>query len=99
MTFKIFRKNKIKKTFVETDEIFLDSKNLQNFDRQQFEGQIEKPIPRKTIQFLGVFLLLITIIFAVRLVYLQIENGDSYRKRSENNLLKKINIFTERGII
>ena len=99
MTFKIFRKNKIKKTFVETDEIFLDSKNLQNFDRQQFEGRIEKPIPRKTIQFLGVFLLLITIIFAVRLVYLQIENGDSYRKRSENNLLKKINIFTERGII
>ncbi|MGH7249801.1 MAG: hypothetical protein ACREGC_02400, partial [Minisyncoccia bacterium] len=52
---KILRKRKIKNAnfFVEPDEIFLDSKNLQNFDRQQFEGRIEKPIPKKTIFFLG----------------------------------------------
>ena len=36
---RIFKKNKLreKNFFVEPDEIFLDSKNLQNFDRQQFE--------------------------------------------------------------
>ena len=46
-----------KHSFVEPDEIFLDSKNLQNFDRQQFEGRIEKPIPKKTIFLLGVQIL------------------------------------------
>ena len=57
---RIFKKNKIKNknSFVEPDEIFLDSKNLQNFDRQQFEGRIEKPIPKKTIVFLGILFLI-----------------------------------------
>ncbi|OGI94999.1 hypothetical protein A2917_01290 [Candidatus Nomurabacteria bacterium RIFCSPLOWO2_01_FULL_42_17] len=106
MVFRKFRKtprhggvNKSKNTFVETDEIFLDSKNLQNFDRQQFEGRIEKPIPKKTINFIGIFFLFMTIIFASRLTNLQIQNGDVYKKRSENNILEKVNIFTERGII
>lgn len=99
MTFRKFRKNKIKDTFVDPDEIFLDSKNLQNFDRQQFEGRIEKPIPKKTINFLGLSFLVIILIFGTRLVNLQIQNGETYKKRSENNILKKVNIFTERGII
>jgi penicillin-binding protein 2 len=98
MVFRKFRKNKIN-TFVETDEIFLDSKNLQNFDRQQFEGRIEKPISKKTIIFLGLFFFLIMTIFVGRLVYLQVQNGQEYRKRSENNILEKVTIFTERGII
>ncbi|MEO7597269.1 MAG: penicillin-binding transpeptidase domain-containing protein [Candidatus Paceibacterota bacterium] len=93
------RNSKYKNFFVYPDEIFLDSQNLQNFDRQQFEGRIEKPIPKRTILFLGVFFLLITLVFGARLIYLQIKNGDSFRKRSENNILAKVNIFTERGII
>lgn len=84
---------------MEPDEIFLDSKNLENFNRQQFEGRIEKAISKKTINYLGIFFLLVIFIFVIRLMYLQIQNGDTYRKRSENNILKKINIFTERGII
>ena len=99
MIFWKFRKNKLKNTFVEPDEIFLDSKNLQNFDRQQFEGRIEKPISKKNVTFLGISFLFILLIFGSRLVYLQIKNGDNYRKRSENNILEKVNIFTERGII
>jgi|SRR3989344_6077694 len=99
MTFRKFRKNKIKNNFVDPDEIFLDSKNFQNFDRQQFEGRIEKPIPRKTILFLGVFFVFIILTFSVRLVNLQLQNGEEYKKRSENNILKRVNIFTERGII
>ena len=50
------RSNKRKILTVEPDEIFLDSKNLQNFDLQQFEGRIEKTIPKKTILFLGIIL-------------------------------------------
>ena len=47
-------RDKNRKFLVDPDEIFLDSKNLENFDRQQFEGRIEKPIPKKTILFLGI---------------------------------------------
>src|SRR3989344_1102352 len=99
MIFRKFRKNKAKNTFVEPDEIFLDSKNLQNFDRQQFEGRIEKPISKKNVSFLGITFLFIIILFTARLSYLQAMNGEAYKKRSENNNLQKVNIFTDRGII
>ena len=98
---RIFKKQKIKNanTFVEPDEIFLDSKNLQNFNRQQFEGRIEKPIPKRTITFLGIFFFLCAIIFSTRLGYLQIKKGEAYFQRSENNTLEKQIIFADRGII
>ena len=99
MHFQRFSKKTKKNSFVEPDEIFLDSKNLQNFDRQQFEGRIEKPIPRITINFVGIFFILIVVIFGIRLINLQIHNGDTYRKRSEDNILEKATIFTQRGII
>lgn len=100
MITRILKKNSLEKSFfVYPDEIFLDSQNLQNFDRQQFEGRIEKPINKKNILFLGIFFLFIIITFCSRLLYLQITHGDEYRKRSDNNILEKINIFTERGII
>ena len=95
------RKSKLnnKNSFVEPDEIFLDSENLQNFDRQQFEGRIEKPIPKKTILLLGILFLFFTGIFGTRLAYLQIQKGEAYFKRSQNNALEKVIIFTDRGII
>ncbi len=99
MNFQKFSKKTKKNTFVEPDEIFLDSKNLQNFDRQQFEGRIEKPISKRTVNFLGVFFIIIIFIFGGRLIYLQIQNGDAYRKRSENNILEKAIIFAKRGMI
>lgn len=99
MTFKKFTKNARKNTSVDPDEIFLDSKNIQNFNLQQFEGRIEKPISKKTIIFLGIGFLFIIFTFNIRLINLQIQNGDTYRQRSENNILAKINIFNERGII
>jgi penicillin-binding protein 2 len=98
---KIFKKNKIKNknSFVEPDEIFLDSKNLQNFDRQQFEGRIERPIPKKTVWVLGFVFLFFAVIFGARLFYLQIDKGAAYLKRSQNNVLEKSIIFADRGII
>ncbi len=98
MIVRFLKKNK-RKHSVDLDEIFLDSKNLENFDRQQFEGRIEKPITKRTIKFVGAFFFLITIIFLARLINLQIQNGETHKKRSENNILEKITIFTERGII
>ena len=49
MRFRFNKKSRISE--IEPDQIFLDSKNLPNFNRQQFEGRIEKPIPKKTINF------------------------------------------------
>jgi len=97
----ILSKQKIKNTnpFVEPDEIFLDSKNLQNFNRQQFEGRIEKPISKKTIFFVGIFFLLFLGVFFTRLGYLQIQKGEAYLDRSKNNVLEKQIIFSDRGII
>ncbi len=92
-------KKRYNNSLVEPDEIFLDSTNLQNFDRQQFEGRIEKPIPKKTIIFLGILFAFITGIFSARLIYLQIQKGEAYYARSQNNTLEKAIIFTDRGII
>ncbi len=101
MIARIFKKNKLKNknSFVEPDEIFLDSKNLPNFDRQQFEGRIESPITKKSIFFLGIAFLFFSIVFGGRLFYLQIKNGEAYFKRSQNNILQKQIIFSDRGII
>lgn len=100
MIMKFIKKNKKYRNFeVDPDEIFLDSKNLENFDRQQFEGRIEKPIPKKTVTLVGLFFFIISIIFGIRLFDLQINNGSAYRKRGEDNILERINIFADRGII
>src|SRR3989344_2893723 len=99
MILRIFKKRKRKNTEVAPDEIFLDSENQQNFDRQQFEGRIEKPISKKNILFLGVLFFIFAGLFGGRLAYLQIHKGEAYLERSENNILEKVIIFTERGII
>ena len=97
---KIFPKNrKNKYLFVDPDEIFLDSKNVENFDRQQFEGRLEKPIQRRVILSLGILFLFFIGIFGIRLWYLEVQNGETYFKRSENNILQKVIIFNDRGII
>src|ERR1035437_618717 len=98
---KIFKKRKVDNAnfFVEPDEIFLDSANLANFDRQQFEGRIEKPISKQTVLFLGFSFILFIVVFGARLGYLQIKNGGVYLQKSENNTLAKVTIFADRGII
>ncbi|MEK7588646.1 MAG: penicillin-binding transpeptidase domain-containing protein [Patescibacteria group bacterium] len=98
---RIFKKNTIRNAsmFVEPDEIFLDSKNVQNFDRQQFEGRIEKPITKKTILVVGISFFLMVSLFGARLGYLQIKKGEAFFKRSEDNTLAKAIIFADRGII
>lgn len=84
---------------IDPDEIFLDSKNLPEYNKDQFEGRIEKPISRLAV--LGLFLsfLLIQLIFLGKTAILQIVQGDSYLAKSENNRLNHTPIFAMRGII
>jgi penicillin-binding protein 2 len=92
-------KTKKKYHAVDPDEIFLDSKNLPNFNTQQFEGRIEKPIPKRTFFLLSIFFSFIGIVFLYQLGVLQIAKGEAYLKRSEDNTLTTVPVFAARGII
>ncbi len=96
----MFNKRKKRKYYaVDSDEIFLDSKNLPDFNKQQFEGRIEKAIPKRTFVFLSGFLSFIGLVFLYQLGVLQISKGEAYLKRSEDNTLSTVPVFAARGII
>ena len=82
-----------------SNDIFLDSQNISSLDKQQFEGKIEKPIPKKSIYFLFVSFVFVSLIFAVKLQALQIQEGDSYLEKSRNNSLSQTILFADRGVI
>jgi penicillin-binding protein 2 len=84
---------------IDPDEIFLDSKNLPNFNTQQFEGRIEKPIPKRSINIIGLSFMVVALVFMWKLGVLQIVKGEAYSKKSENNTLAKQPIFAERGLL
>ncbi|MEK7463572.1 MAG: penicillin-binding transpeptidase domain-containing protein [Patescibacteria group bacterium] len=81
------------------DEIFIDSHNLPQFDTQQFEGRLERPISRTTLSVIVAFFVLVLITFGSKVWALQIKDGDIYRDRSENNRLRHTPIFAARGVI
>ncbi len=83
---------------IDPDEIFLDSSNLPQFDRHQFEGRIERPISQRTVFLFGGVFLIILAVFLFKSFSLQIDGGEVYAKRSEQNRLRYTLIFGERGI-
>lgn len=96
---KFHIKHKYIKRDIAPDEIFLDSKNLPEFNIQQFEGRLEKPIPKKTIFLVGLSFLFFSFIFIYQLGNLQIIKGEAYFKKSQNNTLMRQPIFADRGLI
>lgn len=97
--FKWYRKRTYTDHEINPDEIFLDTLNVSNLDTQQFEGVIEKPIAARSLWFLVFATLAIFVIFSLRLVKLQLVEGQQYFAQSENNRLREIPLFAERGII
>lgn len=84
---------------IDPDEIFLDSKNLPEFNTDQFEGRIEKPISRSIYSIIIFFIFLVGTVFSYKLWSLQIVQGDNFKTRSENNSLHKTSIYADRGVI
>lgn len=81
------------------DEILLDSQNKLGFNTHQMEGVIELPFLSKThlvvkIIFIGIFL-----VIAGKLFSLQVVSGQEMLAISEQNRLRQVPIFSERGII
>ena len=85
--------------FIEPDEIFLDSSNLPDFDRDQFEGHIERPIAKRSLVFFGLGCFLVALLFVGKVWSLQITHGAEYIEQSENNRLDHTLIFADRGVI
>ncbi len=81
------------------DEIFLDSRNLPEFNTHQFEGRLEKPLPPSAFYILGLIFSVVVIVFGVKLWHLEVVNGAVYAKRSEANRLDKTILFSDRGVI
>lgn len=95
------RFSKKKKKIVELypDEILLDTYNLPAFDKQQFEGRLERPIAKQTLKVLFSVIVLIAIGFFARLVFLQVVRHEYYAKRSEQNSLDNHPIIADRGVV
>lgn len=81
------------------DEILLDTSNLPSFDKQQFEGQLEKPIAKRPLRILFAVMALVAVYFVVVLGKVQILQHDFYQTKSEQNSLDHIPLFADRGII
>ncbi len=92
-----FRKRR--KSEIDPDEIFMDSHNLPQFDDNQFEGRIEKPISMGTQYTVLAIFILVLLTFGSRIFYLQVNKGEVYAQRSENNRLRHTPIFAVRGIL
>ncbi|MEI6478890.1 MAG: hypothetical protein WCO18_01215, partial [bacterium] len=96
MFFDLFkRKRRLQR--IDPDEVFLDSSNIPNYDVNQFEGRIEKPLGRKAFFVLGIFFSFVFLAVAIRAANLDIFNFSYYNQRSANNRLRKEAVFAYRG--
>ena len=84
---------------IEPDEIFLDSHNLPAFDRNQFEGRLERPIGKKVQILVTLVFALILFVYAGRIAYLSVYQGEAFAYLSENNRLQHSILFAERGVL
>ncbi len=92
-------KKKLVNKTIDPDEVFVDSKNIPDFDRHQFEGRLEKPITKSTFIGIGLCFFILGILLFGKIFYLQIAKGESYANRSKDNYLQMVVIPAVRGII
>ena len=92
-------RKKRKKIEIYPDEIFLDSKNISDFNRDQFEGRIERPLGKSSFLSVGIFFAIVIFAFLSRAFFLQVVYGENYAIRSESNRLRSVTIMPNRGII
>lgn len=81
------------------DEILLDSSNLPSFNVGRMEGRIELPLARRNIYVVGGIFVIIALVFFGQIFQLQVINGATLAKKSEENRLESGLLVAERGII
>ena len=90
-----------KKTTIEIspDEIFLDAKNVPQFNQDTFEGRLEKPVSSKVVATVGVIITLFIATGLVKSFSLQVLHGEEFVQKSENNRIISTPLFGSRGIM
>lgn len=81
------------------DEILLDSENTAGFDRDSFEGRLERPLSRRALWSAGAVAAFAIAMLLLRAGDLQILQGTAYAKQAENNQLAEVVLFADRGQI
>ena len=84
---------------IDPDEVLMDAHNISQFDRDQFEGRIEKPISKPVLYSVLLTFLFIALIYIFQAGNLQLLHGSEYLNRSQANILRPVPIFAARGII
>ncbi len=90
---------KRRKVEIHPDEILLDSSNLPEFNTDQMEGRIERPLRRGSFAAVGAILALMCVGLVFRAGQLQIAKGAEYAKQALENKLSETPIFADRGVI
>ncbi|MSR71038.1 hypothetical protein EXS62_03310 [Candidatus Kaiserbacteria bacterium] len=84
---------------IDPDEILIDAANVGEFDTDQFEGRIERPLSRRSFVFAGGVVLLGALLLLARAGDLQIRSGAVYAKQARENQLEQQVIFADRGLL
>jgi penicillin-binding protein 2 len=93
------RRRRRKSREINPDEVLIDSRNLPNFNTDQFEGRLETPISRLALYGAALVFVLIAAVFLFQAGNLQIVHGADYAAKSERNLLRPVPIFAGRGVV
>ena len=94
-----WRTRRLRDPEIAPDEIFLDASNAPDFNRERFEGRLEKPLPKSSFLLLGIGLSLVFLVLVTRAWNIEVTNGAEYAAESAHNSLDVVTIFAPRGII
>ncbi|MEN9561363.1 MAG: hypothetical protein RIQ56_636 [Candidatus Parcubacteria bacterium] len=94
---RFFARKKVRE--IAPDEIFLDSSNLPEYDAEQFEGRVERPVSGRAILAVGLFFFAMFSAFSWRVYALQVSDGQKYADISKNNTIDSELVFATRGMI
>ena len=83
------------KNEIDPDEIFLDSSNLPEYNVSQLEGRMEKPLGRRAAFSLSAVFFLILAAFSGRSWMIQIRDGETYSRESDENHLRHTPIIAK----
>ena len=81
------------------DEIFLDASNAPEFDRNRFEGRLERPLARRTYWLLGAALGILFFALGARALDLELVQGSAFAAESAHNSLSSELLIAPRGVI
>ncbi len=99
MSFSFFKKRRYLNKDINPEDIFVDERSGAQFDEDSFEGRFEKPIKENMYVFIGVFFLIMIMIFSIKAFKVQIVDSAKWKSIAENNYIKKSPEFALRGNI